>query len=391
MTLVRLHVLVLLAVPVLLAVLAGCGGVSSGGSPTPTTGTVIVETVIAGTTDYLPVAADVVVGGVRGQVDLSQHWVVLSGVPLGSQNQQPLTATAPGYQTVTQTVQLSAYVYTTVSVQMSPVDLSQTATVQGNVTDSASGAPVPSALVTFTPEAGSPISGFADSAGHYHLGGIPAGPVEIMAQALGYIEGTSSATLTPDASGTNPALNLVLVSGSTKITVTGHVVSLGLESPISGAQVTIAGQGPATTDAQGGFSLPGVTVGDQSAHLTATGYDDKTQTVTILPTMGPLTFYLAPTSPGPPSGPYTITGQVLESDLQTPLVGATVTALDQASGLIADSVLTDASGHYYLFVPPGSYRITVTSGTSSIHTDVLLGGGGRILSGVNFILHVTTP
>lgn len=371
-----------------LSALAGCGGISTGGSPTPTTGTVIVETVIAGTTDYLPVAAEVVVGGVRGQVDLAQHWVILQGVPLGTDNQAPLTATAPGYLTVTQMVPVNAYVYTTVSVQMTPVSLTETATVQGTITDSATGAPVPQALVTFTPESGSPVSGYADNSGFYRFGGVPAGPVEVTAQAVGYLEGTTAATLIPDASGANPDVNLTLLSGTTKITVTGRVLSLGLENPVAGAQVTIAGAGPATTDAQGQFTLPGVTVGTQTAFVTASGYDDKTQSVTILPTMGPLTLYLAPTSPGPPSGPYTITGQVLRSDLQTPIVGATVTALDLGSGVIADSALTEAGGNYYLFVPPGSYRITVTYGTSSIHTDVVLLGGGRILTGVNFVLYV---
>ena len=60
---------------------AGCGGIGSGDVQTPNTATVVVETVEQGTTTLLPVAANIVVGGIRGTVDMTQHWVILSGIP----------------------------------------------------------------------------------------------------------------------------------------------------------------------------------------------------------------------------------------------------------------------------------------------------------------------
>jgi hypothetical protein len=299
-----------------------------------------------------------------------------------------LTATAPGYATVTQSVSLNSYSYTTVSVEMSPADPTQTATVQGAVTDSATHAPVGNALVTFTPDFGSVITGYTDKAGHYDIGGIPVGTGQVMAQAAGYIEATQAVILTPDSSGANAPVNLALLGGNTKVTVSGQILLVGLETPLAGVHVTIGGVGPVTSDVNGHFTLPGVSVGTQTVVATETGYDDKTESVEVLPAMAPLVLYMSPTSPGPPAGPYTITGQVT-SQTGVPIVGATGAAVDQVSGATEDAESTDANGNYYLFVPPGSYQITATYQTHSIHTNVTLIGGGRIMSGVNFTLFVT--
>lgn len=367
---------------------AGCGGIGSGDVQTPNTATVVVETVEQGTTTLLPVAANIVVGGIRGTVDMTQHWVILSGIPLDSDNQQPLTATAPGYVTVTQTVQLSPFSYTTVTVEMARADINQTATVQGRVTNGDSGAGVANALVTFIPSVGSPVSGYTDSTGLYVIGGIVAGPAEVTVKAMGYLEGTATTALMDDASGTNDPVNIALVSGSTKVTVTGRVLRMGPETPVGGAEVTLAQLNPVTTDAQGNFTVTEVPVGQQTVVATAPGYDTRTLTAEITPTMGPLIIYLPPTSPGPPPAPYTISGVVTlmgKSDNS----GATVTATDKATGQMAGSSTTDAAGNYYLFVPPGTYRLTVSYGTHSVSQSVTLLGGGRTLTGVNFTLAVT--
>jgi hypothetical protein len=69
--------------------------------------------------------------------------------------------------------------------------------------------------------------------------------------------------------------------------------------------------------------------------------------------------------------------------------GATVTALHRDLGEIMDTDTTTSAGNYYLFVPPGPYRITVRYGDKSIGRDVVLLGGGRILTGVDFTLSVS--
>ena len=68
--------------------------------------------------------------------------------------------------------------------------------------------------------------------------------------------------------------------------------------------------------------------------------------------------------------------------------GATVTATDLDSAQMRDEDVTDAAGYYYLFVPPGYYRIEVTYDSHSISREVELLGGGRVLEGINFTLTV---
>jgi len=373
------------------ALLAGCGGgLSSGPPPAQRTTTVIVETLQAGTTDLLPVAADIVVGGVHGTTDLAQGYAIIANVPLGEADppQQPLTVYAPGWITVSQMVTLNPYSYTTVSVALSPADPTRTGTVQGRVTTQGSGQGIANALVAFTPAAGEAVSGFTDAQGYYKFGGVPAGQVTVTAQATGYLEATRVLAVVADAAGSNPAVDLALLSGTTRVSVTGVVVQVGIETPVPGAQVTIGDRPPVLTDAAGRFTVAQVLVGLQDVIVTAPGYDEKREQVTVTPGMSPLRLFLAPSAPEPPGKPYTITGVV--TLLGRPdNSGATVTALHRDLGEIMDTDTTTPAGNYYLFVPPGPYRITVRYGDKSIGRDVVLLGGGRILTGVDFTLSVS--
>jgi hypothetical protein len=368
---------------------AGCGGGINTSTPaSQSTTTVIVETVKKGTSDLLPVAATITVGGVTGQTDLKQGWAIITGVPLGDTTspQQPLTVSAPGWVTVSQMLALSSYSYTSVSVEMEEADPATTGTAEGTITERGGG-PLTSALVTFTPVSGDPVAGYTDKAGHYKFGGITAGQVTVVAQAGGHLEASVQVTLKADAAGTNAPINLALLSGSTKVTVTGKALRLGLETPVAGAQVQIGDLAAVTTGAAGDFTVPNVLVGNQTVKVTASGYDDHQEQISVAPGMAPLIIYLAPSAPEPPLNPYTISGKVTllgKSDSS----GATVTALNKNLGQVMDTATTVASGNYYLFVPPGPYRITVQYGAHSIGRDVVLLGGGRVLTGIDFTLSV---
>ncbi len=374
-----------------LTVLVGCGGISEQGESERQTTTVVVETLKKGTDELLDVPAEIVVAGVWGQTDVQQGWAIIQGVPLGENNppEQPLTVTAPGWVTVSRMIELSPYSYTPVTVEMEEADPQQTATVQGTVTAANPGEPLTSALVAFTPSGGGDtVSGFTARDGHYKIGGIPAGPVEAIAQAVGYLEETKQVTLTPDALGSNPPVDFALFGGTTRITVTGQVVQVGLDTPVPDAQVTIGSKAPVTTDANGEFAVDDVLVGRQVITVTATGFDEKQEEIEATPGMAPLLILLAPTSPEPPGKPYTITGQVALLG-KVDNAGATVTAQDKTSGEILDTDVTDAEGNYYLFVPPGSYRLTVEYNAHSLGRDVVLLGGGRVLTDIDFTLTVT--
>ncbi len=384
-----LNALLMLAV---LTVLGGCGGVSSGQSQQPATATVIVECVVEGSDELLDVPADVVVGGVRGQIDMEEGWVILEEVPLGEQDvpQQPLTATAPGYVTHSQMLTLNTYSYTTVSVPMTPADLQQTGTVSGTVTDATTSEAIVNALVAFLEpgaDEADAITGFTDAQGWYIVGGMPATEVGVICQATGYLEATATMTVTADADGDNPPQDFALLSGSTTVTVSGVVLELRAESPIVGASVEIDSQSAVITDADGFFSVPEVPVGQRDVVVTADGYDSYQDAITVMPGMADLRILLSRESAQPPPGPYTITGQV--TLLGAPdNSGATVSAFDRDRAEVLGVTATDVNGHYYLFVPPGRYRVEVSYAGRSIARDVELLGGGRILSGIDFALTV---
>ena len=59
----------------------------------------------------------------------------------------------------------------------------QTATVQGTVTDGASGAPISGAIVSI---AGSSLQGITNVLGNYRIAGIPAGAVTIQVRRIGF-------------------------------------------------------------------------------------------------------------------------------------------------------------------------------------------------------------
>jgi hypothetical protein len=350
---------------------------------------VIAEVEVAGTTNLLAVSATLCAGGVDATVSPKQGWVVIAGVPLGSATtpQAPLTASAPGYVTNSQMLTLSTTSYTTVTVSLTPASASTTGTVAGTVTAQGGTKPLANAVVTFTPASGTAVTGFTDNAGHYQFTGIPAGSETVTASLSGYEQAGKPVNVVADAKGNNAAVNLALLSGNTLVTVTGQVLQLGPETPIVGARVQIGTLPAVTTDASGKFTIPGVAVGNQNLTTTATGYDNKSMALTVLPGMTPVDVEMTVTSPNPPPGPYDITGTVTLVGAASN-AGATVSALNMTTGQVLDTETTNAAGAYYLFVPPGPYTITITSGTHTVSTAVTLLDGGRVLSGLNFDLSV---
>jgi len=372
--------------------LTGCGSVSTQIAEERATATVVVECLIEGTEDFIEVLAQVVVGGVRGQTNLQDNWVILQNVPLGTESppQQPLTVTARGYVTASQMLTLSEYSYTAASISLAPADLDVTGTVSGTVTDVDTAEPVSNALVSFLPAGAQPgeaVDGFTDQGGWYIIGGIPAGPVAVTCQAADYFEDTADYVVTADSAGDNDPLDFRLFSGEAVVTVSGHVLEMRTESPVAGAEVQIGEQPPVVSDTSGTFSVPDVPMGEQAVTASAEGYDDYYTVINVVPGLNDLTILLNEFSPQPPGAPYTITGRVTLLGAADDS-GAVVTAFDLNRGLVLAEDTTGADGYYYLFVPPGAYRIEVAYGDRTIGREVELLGGGRVLESINFTLTV---
>lgn len=368
----------------------GCGGLPSEGEQ-QTAGSVVVLVVEAGTNAQIQVPVTVIVGGVRGVLNVGDQQVVLRNVPVGTGTPptQPMTVTARGYVTLVQQVQLNVTTATWVQAELTPADTATTGTIAGTVTEEGSGGPIANAFVQFTPPgAAEPmVGGYTDAQGAFIIGGIPAGNRDVTVQAAGYLPFTTSRRIVADDAGGNADLNVTLVSGSTKITVIGTVVDVLTHRPIAGATVTIGDSEPVISDANGRFRVENVHVGDQTVRAEASGYDPYEATLTVLPGLGEITIEMFESAQEPPGGPYTIGGTVVLSGAPDN-AGATVRAVSLATSAVMDEEVTGATGRYGLFVPPGRYEVIVSFAGRRLSQEVTVPPGGVVVDGVNFLLTV---
>jgi hypothetical protein len=139
--------------------------------------------------------------------------------------------------------------------------------------------------------------------------------------------------------------------------ISGTVVDAVTGDPIFSATVWAVAVGQTLTDASGQFSFPTVTPGMVELVTTAGGYEDGSDTVTVLPGLNTdLTIELTPEieSIG------TINGTVIDAVTAAPLVGALV-RLDFSPGP-AVSATTGADGSYNMFIPeiPDFFALTAS-------------------------------
>ncbi|MBC7287663.1 MAG: carboxypeptidase regulatory-like domain-containing protein [Armatimonadetes bacterium] len=202
------------------------------------------------------------------------------------------------------------------------------------------------------------------------------------------MEWSQEVVIAQDAGGgQNPALDVKLISGSTTVTVGGKVVDLATQQPIPGATVVI-GDAKTTTAADGSFVFENVRVGSVVLRVTAEGYDPYEATLNIAPGMGTLRIELAEASPTPPPPPHNVTGTVTIRN-RPDNSGAVVSAYNLRVGLVMDTYSTGRDGVYYLFVPPGDYELRVEYAGRLLTRQLTVPGGGRILTGIDFV--VTAP
>jgi len=381
------------AVVATLLLLSGCAGLPTV-PDTPTAAIGVIDAIDATTNETIAVDATAILGGVRGTITVAEGSVVLRNVPFGTGTPpvQPLTVTAPGYVTFAEPIQISVTVVTFFTAELQPADPAETGTVRGTVT-SDGGLPVTSALVKFAhvaPGGVTEVRGYTDNQGQYVIGGIPIGTATVTAEATGFVTSEPmQATVVQDADGgVSPDVNVALVPGSTRVGVNGIVVDTFTDVPLAGAQVQFGAVANVVADAGGLFGIPSVLVGAYDVTVTATGYDEFTQTVNVLPGMARLRFALTPSAPSPPGGPYNLQGTVTLNGAADNS-GAVVTAVDTTAGVTWATVTTEASGEYTMFLPPGEYRITAAAGGSSVRRTVTVPSGGRVLRGVDFVLTVS--
>lgn len=377
--------------------LLGCGGLPDHNGEEPGVA-VVVMVAEAETNAPLQTAATVIVGGVRGVLQPEDEYLVLRDVPVGTGTPptQPLTASARGYVTRTQQVEMRVTAATWVQVLLRPADRATTGTVEGTVRQAGAETPVTNAFLSFAhpdavqnddDDATDTVGGYTDSDGRFIIGGIPVGERRLTVQARGYLPFTDRVTIRADANDGNEPLHIELIGGDTTVDLRGVVVDVLTRLPLQGAVVTVAERPPVETGPNGRFTVAEVPVGEQTVTVAADGYEDFTSTITILPGMDRITIQMFERADDPPPGPYTIGGTVTLSGAPDNS-GATVTAVLLPTGETMASDTTGPSGRYRLFVPPGRYDLTVRFGERSLSRDIIVPSGGVVIDDVDFVLTV---
>ncbi len=191
-------------------------------------------------------------------------------------------------------------------------------------------------------------------------------------------EVTRTITIALKANQVNDLGNIFLADdgGTYTATVTGRVVTKvkGVTQPVGGASVTI-GNVTAITTVDGKFTLNGLPVDIGSVNgiygkVTAAGFAEKlisadTLQFALIAGANPIgDLLIAAPSGSTPLPPYTITGLV--NVVGSPGVGVAVDIALQGSGVGLGQIQTDATGHYYFWVAPGTYTITAADSGGSI-------------------------
>jgi PKD repeat protein len=190
-----------------------------------------------------------------------------------SSGEHQVTFSAPGYATVTRSVEV-------VGGSTSTLDASLVlpGTLRGRVTDTSSGQAIVGALLLCAGR-----STTTDSAGGYELAGIPAGSQSITASAAGYGSSLENATVPANGSVT---VDFALVKSATYIA--GLVIDSATSEAIAGAFVSYSG-GAVTSDSLGRYRFDGVLPATHRVTCSASGY--ATQTVDVVVTSGTASFH----------------------------------------------------------------------------------------------------
>ncbi len=314
-------------------------------------------------------------GVVQGHTDINGRYVLENIVP----GTHILHFIADGYETVTKT----ASVVAGQQVDLGTVGLDVIPTVgfvSGQVTDVETGLPIANAQINMTGSTTAAVATETD--GSFRISSAP-GDINISASATGYETVSGNGTVV--VGGTlsfSPALRKVGTPppSDPTIKIVGRVVSAAVKgTPLAGAtiQVTGSGSGTATTDADGFFSLSGISAGQLKITVSATNYQSL-EYAALAPESSTLDLGIVLLTPQPTSG--FITGTLTAADTGLPIVNATV----QVNGTTPISGTTAADGTFYITAPPG--QVTITASATGYET---VSGTGNLVAGSTLIFSPT--
>jgi acid phosphatase len=256
-----------------------------------------------------------------------------------------VTASMTGFASRTASVTVTSGATSTQNFALAPSS-NPPGTITGKVTNSATGAPLVGATVSF-----SGGSAATDGSGNYTLSNVPAGSVAVMASMSGFVSQTATVNVTAGATSTQ---NFALApgGGGGSGSISGKITNVSNGIPLSGATISFSG-GSTISDSNGNYSFNNVAAGTYSLTATRSGYVHQTQSATVVSGSATiLNFGLA--TGGKVAG-------IVTNSSGAAVSGASITI---TGGVVNTTVntTTSSTGQYNSnWVPIGSYTVTVSA------------------------------
>lgn len=226
-----------------------------------------------------------------------------------------------------------------------------TATIVGKITDS-TGQALANVAISAGAAAAAVVSG---SDGTFSLVNVTPGAVTVSISKIGY--SSTSVQLTSVAGKTSDLGAVVLTAATNQAIVRGKVSKGSNGAALAGVQVNVSGSGnsaSATTDANGGYELAGLTPGAVTVSASLSGYTSVTSNTTLA--AGQIVnFSPALYQPGDPAAPTTgtLTGKVVAAATGQALSGVSIEWNSVVIGTTA------ADGRFSASLPAGNGLVNV--------------------------------
>ncbi|PFG05371.1 carboxypeptidase regulatory-like domain-containing protein [Bacillus sp. es.034] len=251
------------------------------------------------------------------------------------------------------------------------INVQQSSTVNGTITDQTTGLVLPNATVSLLQGMSVIATTQTNSSGFYSFTNVVPGNYTVQAALTNYVTGTVNVTATGGASTT---ANIALVPQPS--TITGNVSNGGA---INNATVQLLNNSgtvvdSTTTNVAGNYSFTNVTPGLYNVSVVATGFQSQTKAVVTEPNQASVVNFTLVANPG------AISGTVRDASTNNAIPFANLELLD-SNGVLIASTTADGSGQYtFNNLAPGTYQVrsfavnyssttvssTVTAGNTTI-------------------------
>ncbi|UTE75620.1 carboxypeptidase regulatory-like domain-containing protein [Rossellomorea sp. KS-H15a] len=228
------------------------------------------------------------------------------------------------------------------------INVQQTATINGTITDQSTGLVLPNTTVSLLQGMSIIATTQSNASGFYTFTNVVPGNYTVQAARTNYVTGTANVSA---VGGTSTTADIALVPQPS--TISGNVSNGG---SINNATVQLLNNSgtvvaTTTTNVAGNYSFVNVTPGLYNVTVLASGFQSQTKSVMTEPNQAAVVNFILIANPG------SISGTVRDSTNNTAIALANVELLD-SNGIPIASTTANGSGQYsFNNLAPGNYQV----------------------------------